>query len=119
MKRSRILRIFKVALIAAAAVTVVSAVVMELWNLLLPEIFGLRAITFWQALGLLVLSKLLFGGFRPGRPGGGAQWRRRMFQRWEQMTPEERERFKQGMRHGCGFRPDRDARETSPSQAQR
>jgi hypothetical protein len=118
MKRMRILRVLKVSLIAAAAVAVVSAAVMELWNLLLPGIFGLRAIGFWQALGLLVLSKLLFGGFRPGR-GGGPHWRRRMFERWEQMQPEERERFKQGMRRGCGFRPEREARETGASEAQR
>ena len=44
-----------------------SLVVMLLWNALLPAIFGLKAITFLQALGLLVLSKILFGGFR-GRP---------------------------------------------------
>lgn len=116
MKRSRILRVFKIALIAGAAVTVVSAVVMELWNLLLPEIFGVRAISFWQALGLLVLSKLLFGGFRAGR-GGGPQWRRRMMERWEQMTPEERQQLKQGMRRGCGFRPERETTEANASEA--
>jgi hypothetical protein len=51
----------------------------------------------------LVLSKILFGGFR-SYSGGGPRWRRRMMERWEQMTPEEREKFKRGMRHGCGFR---------------
>lgn len=106
MNRSRAFRIFKIALIAALAITVVSAVVMELWNLLLPDIFGLRVISFWQALGLLVLSKLLFGGFRPGGGAGRMRWRRRMMDRWERMTPEEREKFKEGMRRGCGFRPD-------------
>jgi hypothetical protein len=43
-------------------------VVQWLWNWLLPEIFGLRQITFWQALGLLALCRILFGGF--GRGGG-------------------------------------------------
>ncbi|MFA7272682.1 MAG: hypothetical protein WC044_02385 [Crocinitomicaceae bacterium] len=42
-------------------------VLMWLWNALMPEIFGLQAITYWQAVGLFVLSKLLFGGF-----GGGS-----------------------------------------------
>lgn len=103
MKRYRLLRVLKIALFGSLAVVAVSFVVMGLWNVLMPSIFAVRSITFWQALGLLVLSKLLFGGFRP-YSGGGRHWRRRMIERWEQMTPEERERFKQGMRHRCDFR---------------
>ena len=77
----------------------------HLWNWLMPEIFGLHAITYWQALGLLLLSWLLFGGPRlwPHHDGGG-RWRHRMRQRWEHMTPEEREKFRAAMRHGCGPR---------------
>ena len=101
MRRYRLLRVLKIALFAALAVTVASVLVMGLWNVLMPAIFGVRAISFWQALGLLVLCKILFGGFRP-YAGGGPRWRRRMMERWEQMTPEEREKFKQGMRRGCG-----------------
>ena len=78
-----------------------SFVVMSLWNWLMPGLFGVRLVSFWQALGLLVLSKILLGGFR-SRPGGQMHWRRRMMERWEQMTPEEREKFRQGMRHRCG-----------------
>ncbi len=112
MKKYRFFRVLKIALFGTLAVAAVSFLVMSLWNVLMPGIFALRAITFWQALGLLVLSKLLFGGFRPGP--GGPRWRRRMIERWEQMTPEEREKFKQGMRYGChsrdrGDAPDREA----------
>jgi hypothetical protein len=103
MRGYRFLRVLKFGLFGALAVTVASFLVMSLWNILMPGIFAVRAITFWQALGLLVLSKILFGGFRPY--GGGPRWRRRMMERWEQMTPEEREKFKQGMRRGCGGRP--------------
>ncbi len=106
MRRYRLLRALKIALFAAVAVSVVSFVVMSLWNVLMPGIFAVRAISFWQALGLLVLSKLLFGSFRPPTGGGGLRWRRRMMERWEQMTPEEREKFKQGMRGVCGPRRD-------------
>lgn len=103
MKRYRFLKVLKVALFGAVALSAVSFVVMALWNILMPGIFAAHAISFWQALGLLVLSKILFGGFRPyGR--GNPRWRRRMLERWEQMTPEEREKFKQGMRRGCGFK---------------
>jgi hypothetical protein len=79
-------------------------VVRLLWNWLMPSLFGWREITFWQALGLLALCRILFGGF--GRHGSGrANFRRRMAARWEHMTPEERERFRQGVRGGCGFGP--------------
>jgi len=103
MRRYRFLRGLKIALFATVAAAAFSFFVMELWNVLMPSIFGMRAISFWQALGLLVLSKILFGGFRP-YGGGGMHWRRRMIERWEQMTPEEREKFKQGMRRGCSRR---------------
>jgi hypothetical protein len=72
----------------------------SLWNWLMPGLFGLHLITFWQAIGLLFLGKLLFGGFR-GRPRGRMYWKRRMFERWERMTPEQREKFRQGMRNRC------------------
>jgi hypothetical protein len=101
MKKRWILRGFKVLLLMTLAATVFSSVVMWLWNWLMPAIFGLHAISFWQALGILVLSKILFGGFR-GRPGFGMHWRQRMMERWEQMTPEDREKFRAGMRGGCG-----------------
>ena len=107
MKGYRFLRVLKIALFGTMALTAVSFVVMGLCNILMPSIFAVRAITFWQALGLLVLSKLLFGGFRPY--SGGPRWRRRMMERLERMTPEEREKFKQGMSHGCGLRRSGDA----------
>ena len=100
MKRRWVRRGLKFIVFAALAVTVFSFVVMGLWNWLMPVVFSGHTITFWQALGLLILSKILFGGFR-GRPGS-MYWRQRMANRWEQMTPEEREKFRQGMREGCG-----------------
>jgi hypothetical protein len=70
--------------------------VMLLWNWLAPALFGLREIHFWQAVGLLALCRILFGGLgghhRPNH-------RRRMRERFEELTPEERERFRQGL-HG-------------------
>lgn len=75
-------------------------VVMHLWNWLLPAIFGWRMITFWQALGLLVLCRILFGGF--GGHGSGRRRHRCDSRRWQQMTPEERARFREGMSGCCG-----------------
>ena len=68
-------------------------VVRLLWNWLLPPLFGLPSITFWQALGLLALSRILFGGL--GMHGdSGRRYRRR----WEAMTPEEREQVRERLR---------------------
>ncbi len=78
-----------------------SAGVLHLWNWVMPAVFGMHIITYWQAFGLLGLSWLLFGGPR-FFPGGRGHWRHRMRERWEQMTHEEREKFRAGMRHGCG-----------------
>jgi hypothetical protein len=78
------------ALMILAAVGVLGLAVMELWNLLMPALFaGSRTINFPHALELLVLCRLLFGGFR-GRGG----WRvHRHWEKWCTMTPEEREQF--------------------------
>ena len=93
----------------AAFVAVGSYVVMLLWNWLTPALFAWHTITFWQALAILVLSRILFGriggggGF--GRPGWSKRWRERWKDYEEQMTPEERERMRQGMRERWGFHP--------------
>lgn len=95
-----------------AFVAIGGVIVQELWNWLLPPLFGFRLVTFWEALGILVLSRILFGGF--GFHGGSRSGMRqrirdrmvdRMADRWEGMTPEERERFRQRVRERCGFDP--------------
>ena len=85
-------------------------VVLHLWNWLLPPLFGFGQITFWQALGILLLSRILFGGFGFHGSGRSGVRRRvadrladRMGDRWDAMTPEERERFRQRIRERCGF----------------
>ncbi len=92
--------------------------VMLLWNWLAPALFGLRPITFWQAIGLLALCRILFGGFGLGGGSGhrsksrlmGGRMRERvservserLAERWGQMTPEERERIRQGLHDRSG-----------------
>jgi hypothetical protein len=89
MKRFWMLKGIKVLVFAAVALGALGFVVMSLWNALLPAITSLHTITFVQALGLLVLSRLLFGGFR--RHG---HWRHQMRARWQDMTPEQREQLR-------------------------
>jgi hypothetical protein len=77
-------------------------VVMHLWNWLAPALFGWRLITFWQALGLLALCRILFGGWC-GHGHNHHDWHRSKGERWGRMTPEEREKFRQEMRsRWCG-----------------
>lgn len=80
------------------------AVVRLLWNWLLPPLFGGPLITFWQALGILALCRILFGRFGI-RGSGHSRIRRRLAERWEWMSPEERERFRRGMRGGGDPQP--------------
>jgi hypothetical protein len=103
MRGRRILTILRFALIAAVFVAVFGAVVMGLWNWLFPSLFGWHRIAYVQALGILLLARILFGRFW-GRPAGNWGWRHRMAERWAEMTPEEREKFRHGMRGRCGFR---------------
>jgi hypothetical protein len=110
MKSYRLWKALKIAAMVILAVTLFGFATEYLWNWLMPAIFGMHAITFVQAMGLLLLSKILFGGFH--RHGGGRRgWKRHMAERWARMSPEEQEKFRAGMRGRgmCGFRPSREA----------
>jgi hypothetical protein len=85
------MRIVGKAALGLVAVAVLGWLVMSLWNAIIPTLFaGARPTDFLHALGLLVLSRILFGGFR-GRGGG---FRRHGWYRSEAMTAEERAQFK-------------------------
>ena len=103
MKGFRMLKVLKIIVLVALALTVFGFVTEHLWNWLMPAIFGLKTISFVQALGLVVLSKILLGGFHKHAGGGPRGWKRGMERRWARMTPEERERFRAGMKGRGGF----------------
>ncbi len=95
--RKRLILIAPLAILAMVIFTWIGGELVKLlWNWLLPTLFGLRQITFWQAIGLLALCRILFGGFRLGGHGSTrSRIRQRMEERWEHMTPEEREKCRQ------------------------
>jgi hypothetical protein len=93
--------------LGTVAIAGFGAVVMLLWNWLMPAIFGLASISIWQAFGMLAFTRLLFGGM-----GGGRFWgmgmmkhhRNPIHEKWMRMTPEERKEFirKRPFQHGFG-----------------
>ncbi len=95
-----------------AFVLLLGFVVMGLWNAILPVVLGVKAITFIQALGILLLSKILFGGFHGGCRGRREQWKMKMQEKMGNMTPEEKEKFKSEWKNRCGSRWKIHGRET-------
>ena len=88
---SRITRCLRISLWVVLGIGALGLAVMLLWNWLIPVLFvGVPPVGFWQALGILALSKILFGGFR----GGGHEYWKERRQRWAKMTPQEREQLK-------------------------
>lgn len=85
-------KVVLVLLIVVAVAAVIGWVVMSLWNWLVPELFNGPQITFWQALGLFLLSKLFFG--ISGKKGGG-HWKHKWKHKMASMSPDEREKFKE------------------------
>jgi len=102
VKLSRFSKTILIAVCIAALLGGVGVVVMNLWNWLIPALFGGPVLHFWQAIGLLALTRILVG--RVGRGPGHWGWRGRMRQDWQRMTPEEREKLRETFARRCGGR---------------
>ncbi|MGD9902226.1 MAG: hypothetical protein AB7U83_02055 [Vicinamibacterales bacterium] len=108
MRKGTLVMLAPLMVLGLAAVAALAGFVVQwLWNALVPELFGGPALTFWQALGLLALSRILFGTTtmrgshrRHWRRRAAARWRQRWEERLATLTPEERARFREVM-HGA------------------
>jgi hypothetical protein len=89
-------------LIGLIAVFLFGGAVMLLWNNILVPVLHISAVTYGQAFGILVLSKILFGGFRGGWQGRRQFWKGRMMEKWNAMTPEQKEKFRAEWGRRCG-----------------
>lgn len=99
-------------LLGIGAVVLFGWIVMSLWNVVLVPAVGANIISFWQALGILVLSRILVGGF-----GGGKGYRRRGdWDKCKNMTPEEKQQFKDEVRKRWGNRFDDEQPNTEAQQ---
>ena len=104
-KTERIVKMIMAILILFPLIAfVMGEIVLHLWNWLMPALFHLPAVTFWQALGLMLLSWILFGGARGARPGHRRCGRGGFRERLENMPPEEREKMRAKMREWVGNR---------------
>ncbi len=105
MKKFWIKKVIGMAVCAALAIVAVGFVVMTIWNQVLVVVLGVKAVSYTQALGILVLSKILFGGFGKGNKNGeDCSWKKRgdaIKEKWHNMSEEEREKFKEDWRFRC------------------
>ena len=93
-------------LFAVAAALLMGVVVRFLWNAILPALLGVAFISYWQAVGLLVLCRILFGR---GSMGGNPRWKNNegarigppWREKWANMTDEERAKLKEEWRRRC------------------
>jgi len=93
------LRFVFIPVVAVALIFLVGFVIMNLWNYVLPALFGIKPITLWQAMALFFLCKILFG-FGGGPKGGGSPWRERArWRKFQQMSEADKARFRAHMRH--------------------
>ncbi len=105
---------------AAVMLLALGWLVMALWNAILPDILQTPLITYWQAVGLLLLTHILFRGvghfgYRGGR--SRRHWKEKFEKKLESMTPEEREKFREEWRRRCGWDPgekEGDSKDSGP-----
>ena len=97
MRRSRLTKfILLFILVGPLAVFIFGQLVMFLWNNALVPVLHVSEVNFWQGLGILVLSKILFSSFSGKGGSNRYYWKQRMM--WNRMTPEQKEKFKEEWR---------------------
>lgn len=110
----QILRVAGIVALFIAAFLLMGFAVMHLWNWLMPELFHLPVIDIYQSFGLVVLSKLLFGGIRVHtlQPIGKRRWWKA---KWESMSEDERQQFKKEFAERCKHKWGNEPREVRKS----
>lgn len=94
-------------LVIVAGALLIGAVVMWLWNAVLPPVLNTKAITYWQAVGLLVLCRILFGSFGNRKGSGGPPFKKPYWKdKWSTMSHEEKIRFKEEWKNRCEKRQE-------------
>ena len=100
MRRFWIKKVIFIPILVAAVVLLLGGVVMLLWNAILPGVIHVGELSYWQAVGLLVLSKLIFGGFHGHRGSHWGHWAKHRGD-WMNMTEEERTKLREEWKKRC------------------
>jgi hypothetical protein len=112
MVKNRFIRGFFIVVCILGCGLLLGALLMFLWNWLVPSLFSGPEITFIQALGLFILGKILFGGFRGGWKCGkrccggwchGGGWRKRFEEKYAKLSEEEKAKLKESYKRCCGI----------------
>ena len=102
------LKILGMILVFVAIVSALSALVMYLWNTILTDVTDVKPLTFWKAMGLLLLTKILFGGFGKAFGRNGKSKKKHWKNKWMNMSPEERIEAKSRWKEYCNQRKKTD-----------
>ncbi len=108
MKSRWVLKAAKILAFLILGTLALGVLVLWLWNALVPELFKGPTITFWQSVGLLVLSHILLRGWGRWHYANGwrrEHWRHRFAEKLAAMSPEERDKFREEWRRRCGWVP--------------
>ena len=112
MKKHKIIIIAKILIGAPLLIFALGFITMHLWNWLVPTLFNGPTINLWQTFGIVLLSKILFGGFK-GKGGcccGGGNprqaWKEHMKAKWDNLSTEERSSLKNKFFNKCNFNGD-------------
>ena len=101
-KKFWIKKIIGFIVMAIICLAILAYVVMLLWNGVLVKVVPVSMVSYSQALGILLLSKILFGGFKGGWGSRYKDhWKQKMEHKWQQLSPEEREKIKEEWRNRC------------------
>lgn len=101
---SSMAKAFKIVVLIVFIMAILGTAVMWLWNWLMPDLFNFPVISFTQALGLTILSRILTGGFRWGMGSSSKEQlaqKMQLWDKWSNMTPEERQRWRDEWRNRC------------------
>ena len=103
MKRKPLFVLIPISILFASG-----GIVMLLWNWLMPDIFGLRVLNYWQSLELLALSRMLFGGFGFGRHRNRSFGKSRFREKWSSMSEVEKQHFRERWDAHCMHKKEKE-----------
>ena len=90
-------------MVVLGAFLLLGLVVMLLWNTILPPVLGVNPLSYGQSIGLLILSRILFGSWGPWAGPNKFKRAKHWKEKWKSMPEEERAKYRQAWKERrCG-----------------